>query len=262
MNDSKLILKKLDELIQTGNTVANSKLTNTYLPDMISSIPFFSWTAEVLQFFNDNFESNLSYRSLFLNKVVKATNYNPPSKYHAVFGVNILQKLKKYVIENPRNYEHEKTDVIEQLIQIFKNFHRVAVQLAKRKHGRPPYIIENEYDVQDLLYAFLSILFDDVRREEWTPSYCGSSKRVDFLLKKEKIIIESKIASETHNAKDIGDELLIDIAHYKEISFCDVLICVIYDPGCHIENPLGFTTDIEKNSSNNFLVSVDIIPKL
>jgi len=261
MNDSNSILKKLDELIKTGNTIANLKPTNTYLPDLIAPIPFFGWTAEVLQFFDDNFKSNLSYHSLFLNKVVKEANRIEPYKYHAVFGVNILQKMKKYVIENPSNYEHEKNDTIDQLTKIIKNFHRVTVQLAKRKHGRPPYIIEKEYDVQDLLYAFLSIVFDDVRREEWTPSYCGSSKRVDFLLKKEKIIIEAKIASETHNAKDIGDELLIDIAHYKEISYCELLICLIYDPGYHIENPLGFAGDIEKNSTKNFLVSLDIIPK-
>ena len=52
--------------------------------------------------------------------------------------------------------------------------------------------IKDEYDVQDLLNALLRLNFDDVRPEEYTPSYAGSSTRVDFLLKKEKIVIEVK----------------------------------------------------------------------
>nr|WP_250162867.1 hypothetical protein [Psychrobacter sp. WY6] len=34
--------------------------------------------------------------------------------------------------------------------------------------------------------------FDDVRPEEYTPSYAGAASRTDFLLKKEQIIIELK----------------------------------------------------------------------
>lgn len=43
--------------------------------------------------------------------------------------------------------------------------------------------LEDEYDVQDLPHALLLLYFDDVRAEEWTPSYAGKSARMDFLLK-------------------------------------------------------------------------------
>jgi hypothetical protein len=36
-------------------------------------------------------------------------------------------------------------------------------------------VLKDEYDVQDLLYALLRIFFDDVRPEEWTPSFAGKS---------------------------------------------------------------------------------------
>jgi DNA-binding sugar fermentation-stimulating protein len=52
--------------------------------------------------------------------------------------------------------------------------------------------IEDEYDVQDLFHALLKLYFDDIRPEEYTPSYGGSASRVDFLLKDEQIIIEIK----------------------------------------------------------------------
>ena len=38
-------------------------------------------------------------------------------------------------------------------------FHRAAVSLRNRKHGRPPFFIENEYDVQDLLEVLLQSSF-------------------------------------------------------------------------------------------------------
>jgi REase_DpnII-MboI len=52
--------------------------------------------------------------------------------------------------------------------------------------------MKDEYDVQDSLHALLKLHFDDVRREEWTPSYAGSQSRMDFLLKREKIVVETK----------------------------------------------------------------------
>ncbi len=73
-----------------------------------------------------------------------------------------------------------------------RKFHRFAKQL-ERHQGKSTISkieIKNEYDVQDLLYAILKLEFDDVRPEEYTPSYAGSNSRMDFLLKKEQIVIE------------------------------------------------------------------------
>lgn len=57
--------------------------------------------------------------------------------------------------------------------------------------------------------------FDDVRPEEYTPSYAGSNSRMDFLLKKEQIVIEVKKASKHLKDKEIGKQLNDDIAKYK-----------------------------------------------
>ena len=42
--------------------------------------------------------------------------------------------------------------------------------------------MEDEYDVQDLFHALLTIYFEDIRKEEWSPSYAGGASRMDFLL--------------------------------------------------------------------------------
>jgi hypothetical protein len=60
-------------------------------------------------------------------------------------------------------------------------FHLIARQLRKRHDNRQTLIIGDEYDVQDLFHGLLRIFFDDIRPEEYTPSYAGKSSRMDFL---------------------------------------------------------------------------------
>ncbi len=116
---------------------------------------------------------------------------------------------------------------IEKIENILKRFHFVANQLRnRRKEGgmsRETIIINDEYDVQDLLHGLLKIHFDDIRAEEWNPSYAGSSSRSDFLLKEEKIIVEVKKTRIGLKDKEIGEQLTIDKANYKKHPDCRVL---------------------------------------
>ena len=138
--------------------------------------------------------------------------------------------------------------------------HTVAKQIRKRHSDRETIEINDEYDVQDLLHGLLKIDFDDIRPEEYTPSYAGASTRVDFLLKREKIIIEVKKTRRGLNAKEIGEQLLIDIARYKSHPDCETLICFVYDPEERVANPIGLESDLEKNTSE-INVKVIISPK-
>ena len=75
---------------------------------------------------------------------------------------------------------------------ICDRFHLIVRQLRDRYAGRNTLEMEDEYDVQDLLHALLHLYFDDIRAEEWTPSYAAGNSRIDFLLKNERIIVETK----------------------------------------------------------------------
>ncbi|MEP6534302.1 MAG: hypothetical protein ABJF23_03230 [Bryobacteraceae bacterium] len=57
----------------------------------------------------------------------------------------------------------------------------------------------------------------DIRAEEFTPSYAGSSTRMDFLLPAHGLVIETKIIRDRPHAKHVGNELIIDIDHYRNI---------------------------------------------
>jgi len=261
MTENNQILDKIDLLIKGGEQVSEYKIKNSLYSDQeIAPIPFFSWAADSFQFMLDNFGENNVYIRMFNDKVVADAETTFPQQYHAQFGISILKRLKQYSIENPDATISKKSEKFDELRKIYNNFQKVSVLLANRKHHRTPYLIENEYDVQDLMHACLVIAFDDVRKEIWTPEYCGSSNKVDFLLRGEKIIIETKITSEKHQAKEIGDEFLIDIGHYREIEYCNILSCFVYDPNFYIDNPSGFCSDIEKNSTEKMKIFVDIVP--
>lgn len=146
------------------------------------------------------------------------------------------------------------------LEQICSRFHLIAKQLKTRHADRESLHISDEYDVQDLLHALLHIYFDDIRPEEWTPSYAGGGARVDFLLKDEKIIIEVKKTRKTLKAKDVGEELIIDMQRYRAHPDCKKLLCFVYDPDGWVSNPRGLENDLNKKE-DDFEVKVLIVPK-
>jgi len=133
---------------------------------------------------------------------------------------------------------------MQRVIHLCRRFPLVARQLQQRHANRSSLAIEDEYDVQYLFRAMLKIDFDDVRTEEWTPSYAGKSARLDFLLKRESIVIEVKKTRASLGAKDVGDQLIIDIARYKAHPDCKCLVCFVYDPEIRIGNPAEIEGDL------------------
>ncbi len=133
---------------------------------------------------------------------------------------------------------------MQRVIQLCRRFPLVARQLQQRHANRPTLTIDDEYDVQDLFRALLKIDFDDVRAEESTPSYAGKAARLDFLLKREGIVIEVKKTRATLGAKEVGDQLIIDIGRYKVHQDCKCLVCFVYDPECRIGNPAEIEGDL------------------
>lgn len=121
-------------------------------------------------------------------------------------------------------------------------------------------IVEDEYDTQDLLHSLLHLYFDDIRPEEWTPSYAGGCSRVDFLLKEDQIIIEVKKTRKTLKAKDVGEQLIVDSQRYRTHSDCRKLLCFVYDPEGWISNPRGVENDLNK-TEEDFQIKVLIVPK-
>ena len=141
----------------------------------------------------------------------------------------------------------QKNDAIELLCD---RFHIVARQLRSRHNGRPTLDVNDEYDVQDLLHALLRLFFDDVRPEEYTPSYAGKSSKMDFLLPEEGLVVETKKTRVGLGAKELGSELIEDIARYRNHPRCKMLVCFVYDPEGRITNPRGIENDLSRQEGD------------
>jgi hypothetical protein len=140
--------------------------------------------------------------------------------------------------------KHQEAMALARVIRLCERFPLVVRELRDRYARRASFQIEDEHDLQDLFRAFLRLDFDDVRHEEWAPSYAGGASRLDFLLKKERLVVETKKTRQSLGSREVGDELLVDIGRYQSHSDCDVLVCFVYDPETRIANPAGLIRDL------------------
>lgn len=175
---------------------------------------------------------------------------------------SILTSMQDELIEFSDTEDYASIDdcPIIKIEKICNRFHLIANQLRARHDGRDTLSVEDEYDVQDLLHAILKLEFDDIRPEEWVPSYAGKSSRLDFLLKKEEIVIEVKKTRKGLTDKEIGDQLLIDILRYQQHPYCKYLVCFVYDPEGRIPNPKGIENDLTKKENDIQVITI-ISPK-
>ncbi|MFC1540838.1 transposase [Candidatus Latescibacterota bacterium] len=142
--------------------------------------------------------------------------------------------------------EGSKPSSLEELLRtIIRGLPRAMQPLIYRRRGLQPLCFSSEYDIQDLLHAVLRPWISDIRPEEFTPSYAGTSTRMDFLLPVYNLVIETKRVRDKEHASKVGDELIIDIEHYRKHPKANHLWCVIYDPELYISNPKGLINDLE-----------------
>ena len=165
----------------------------------------------------------------------------------------VIDSINRGTISIVQKIEFDGLTILE---NIFDRFHRIARQLRSRHASRATLEIDDEYDVQDLLHALLLLHFDDVRTEEWTPSYAGSAARTDFLLKDYQTVIEVKKTRPTMTAKTLGEELIVDREKYKAHPDCKQLYCFVYDPEGKLGNPVGIKRDLEKDNEGYIKVFI------
>lgn len=180
-------------------------------------------------------------------------------------GLDLAASVLVSMMDEVREYWDDASvvptrDRIRAIENICVRFHLVAKQLLSRYDGRETLRVEDEYDVQNLFHALLALEFEDIRPEEWTPSYAGSRSRMDFLLKQEGIVVEVKKTRRGFEAKRVGGQLIIDIQRYQSHPDCQTLICFVYDPEGQIANPRGLENDLS-GEHNGLEVRVIVAPK-
>jgi hypothetical protein len=150
-------------------------------------------------------------------------------------------------------------DRLALVMQVLNGFPAASRVLSERQRGRPPYVIENEYDVQDLLFAMLRSVFEDARREDWTPKLAGASKRIDVVVPSVDVVVEAKFVRDVRHAKKVGDELRVDFESYHSHPHCKHLIALVHDPSQHLPDAEQFgneLTGLRQKGPHSFDVTV------
>lgn len=208
-----------------------------------------------------------------LNQELTVTSDNSillaPGK-EIVFDPNLisLARLKKDLmtlmpaLENPKETMEtpEESGVMETLYHLSSKFHNIAKQLERRYNSRQTLKIADEYDVQDLYHSLLKMFFDDIRPEENTPSFGGKSSRIDFLLKKEEIMVEIKMTRKDLTDKKIMEQLILDYNYYKNHHNCKKIFCFVYDPEHLIVNRVGLKDDLESVGTESLPIKIFFSP--
>ncbi len=248
---------KVQKLIEKGQ-----KVLSTHKPEppgvmgfpTLDSKAFSAWQTQCLNFLETKLPSNSPYVRSFRDKVKRGYQGTVEA------GIGILTSVKEDLeTEGLTHSEVKEYDSMECIRRICERFHLVARQLRYRHDERDTLDINDEYDVQDLFHSLLHLFFEDIRSEQWTPSYAGKSSRIDFVLKQEQIVIEIKKTRKGFGAKEVGSQLIEDIERYQSHPSCNTLICFVYDPDGKIANPRGIENDLAK-TQENFLVKVFIRP--
>lgn len=236
----------LEDLIKEGKAIlANKQEGPVY--DYVDSRTYDPWKRKALMYLQQAYPNHPQVTTF--EEHVSANNED----YHCRACLSILEAFNEI---QPKEIQ---VDYDGLLCRIFSRFYTIDKQLQRRYDNRVTLSIKDEYDVQDLLNALLLLHFEDVRPEEWTPSYAGGSKRMDFLLKDSEIAIEVKMTRKALKDKELGEQLIIDIANYKQHKDCKCLYCFVYDPEGFIRNPRGLEKDLQ-TLDKDFPVRVFIRP--
>jgi len=264
--------KKFQQKIITELSLIRDKENFNNENELLRSIELFKWGFDIQDFVNLKRPSQIPIYDMHeLSKGLKT----PPHIFVMSFIVSLTTKSFSV-----RNFEESAYRLLRQvelkfntksnsddsvfsdiiLTQIFNNFHSFCNQLKDRHKNRSSVVVDDEYDVQDLLHSILKLHFQDVRPEENAPSFGGRSARMDFLLKNENIVIEVKKTREKLGDNEITEQLILDVAYYKNHPNCNHLKCFVYDPENRVKNPRGIERDLSKLTDDSLTVELFIRP--
>ena len=175
-------------------------------------------------------------------------------------GVRRVEELRTYEVDRlfiPRFTsllkefgKSEMQSTLENIEIVLRGLPRALRELdaEHRRHGANPFLVENEYDLQDFVRAMFRMLYpESLRSEEATPSLSEAGGRVDFLIDEMGCFIELKVF---RSESDWKTKMLPDIAskleRYGRDPRCQILYVLIYD----IKQKFRQAASFEENMSN------------
>lgn len=119
---------------------------------------------------------------------------------------------------------------------LLRRLPHVVRQLRSRQGDRPPFRVEDERDLQDLLRALLAVGFDDVVPEARTPGY-APGRHTDFLLQGGALALTAQLVRAADDERRLAAAWTEDVACYQARPGCRTLVCCAFDPEGRLPDP-------------------------
>jgi hypothetical protein len=144
--------------------------------------------------------------------------------------------------------------------EIFYNFSNSVQKIIKgRRKGHDLFKIEDEYDVQDILYVILKSIFPSLRDEDPIPKVGSKSTKIDLILRDQGILIEVKmIKVKDTSENDFIEQLKIDFESYHQCQWLTTLFCFVYDPYKKTKDKTNFYDLNGVRTKNNKTFNIEV----
>ena len=160
---------------------------------------------------------------------------------------DMMKYVEKQQLEYKPSIENLNVSNLQLIEKILNKFTSASKSLLDRRKGKTNIQIEDEYDIQDLLFIMLKPHFPTLRIEQVVSGNDDNQfLKIDFLISSNKVAIECKIIRDQNHANKISKELNDDIQTYHNNQDCNTLIFFIYDKSMLLNNP-----DVLLESYNN-----------
>lgn len=125
--------------------------------------------------------------------------------------------------------DYAAVDLIKRVLCGFNDaIRRITVDRYTARSGLS---VQDEYDVQDILFSILKGYFHDLERENPIPKLAGKSSRVDLTIMSQGIIIEVKMIKSTDKShQKYIQELKQDMVDYSAWKGLQNLVFFTFDP--------------------------------
>lgn len=174
----------------------------------------------------------------------------------------ILDELLETLIrmQTPANLIVNKSSY-DTIIGVLNNFHNASKKIVQtRRKDHQSFAINDEYDVQDILYVILKSIFPNLKEEDPTPRVGVKSNKIDLILREEGILIEVKMIKHSDsNERDFVEQLKNDIQSYRNCQWLQQLIFFVYDPFGKTKDAQNFFDLNGQQSINGTTFTIEVI---
>jgi CheY-like chemotaxis protein len=143
---------------------------------------------------------------------------------------HLIKVRKRFLEKYKSDLRFHSLTPFELIKQVLNEFGNTVKKLKVRRAGHAAFKIDDEYDVQDLVYVMLKgVMPTLLKEEEPTPKVAGKFNRIDFS-DDLGTFVEIKMIGEKETEKKFIEQLKIDIQSYYKYANLTNIIFFIYDP--------------------------------